>query len=321
MKLSIIIPAYNTGLLLYRCVESIHVPQEWNYEIIIVDDGSTDGITPDICDNIQNSNNNVKVIHTSNNGAYEARLKGITVANGDWIMFMDSDDTMTPDGISGLIGRMNTGADIIVGTLNLNNRSVYNHKINGLLEKSKYLTALLQSKTSIGLYGKLYKRYIFEKPLIKPKERIKINEDLLMLLTAASRASTIYIDANHICYNYIFQENSMRTSMMEVSTWNYLFSLIRTILSPYILEDAIRVAFRRYRLHLIYVCMIRRGQYISITDRIYSDLLDENFWIDLNPEEQYVLKLLKSPTKQHYCHWQAKYIGNAKRYIKKFLPQ
>lgn len=89
--ISIIIPVYNAKLYIKRCVQSICNQSYSKIEIILVDDGSTDG-SSDICDQIERKDQRIKVIHCKNGGAASARNRGLDIAQGEYIMFVDSDD-------------------------------------------------------------------------------------------------------------------------------------------------------------------------------------------------------------------------------------
>ena len=89
--LTVVIPVYNVEKYLKRCVESVLV-QEWhNYDILLVDDGSTDS-SPQICDDYVKAYDFISVIHKENGGLSEARNTGISHAKGDYVYFPDSDD-------------------------------------------------------------------------------------------------------------------------------------------------------------------------------------------------------------------------------------
>lgn len=90
-KISIIIPAYNTEKFISRCVNCFIEQTYSNIEIILVDDGSTDG-TAKLCDQFQNKDSRIVVIHKENGGPSDARNVGIDNASGDLITFFDSDD-------------------------------------------------------------------------------------------------------------------------------------------------------------------------------------------------------------------------------------
>lgn len=91
VKLSVVVPVYNTEVYLPRCVESILSQTYSNIEVILVDDGSTDK-SPEICDRFSQEDRRVRVIHKPNGGVSSARNVGIETASGDYVAFVDSDD-------------------------------------------------------------------------------------------------------------------------------------------------------------------------------------------------------------------------------------
>lgn len=93
MKLSIIVPVYKIRRYLQRCIESILQQTYTDYELILVDDGSTDGCGA-ICDRFAQECDKVKVIHKKNGGLSSARNAGIAAARGEYITFVDGDDTV-----------------------------------------------------------------------------------------------------------------------------------------------------------------------------------------------------------------------------------
>lgn len=94
--LSIIVPVYNVKPYLNRCVRSILAQTFQNFELILVDDGSTDG-SGELCDNLQEGNPKIKVLHQPNSGLSVARNSGLSVAQGEWVGFVDSDDWLEPE--------------------------------------------------------------------------------------------------------------------------------------------------------------------------------------------------------------------------------
>lgn len=93
--LSIIIPVYNTGEYLRACVDSITAQTYSNLEIIIVDDGS-ESFTAELCDELAAGDSRIKVIHKKNEGVSIARNTGLDAASGEFLGFIDSDDTIEP---------------------------------------------------------------------------------------------------------------------------------------------------------------------------------------------------------------------------------
>ena len=107
IKLSIIVPIYNVEQYLRKCVDSLlaqDLPSS-EYEIILVDDESPD-TCPQICDEYAAAHENIRVIHRENGGLSAARNSGIEIAQGDYLMFVDSDDYIEPNVLSGLMAQV-----------------------------------------------------------------------------------------------------------------------------------------------------------------------------------------------------------------------
>ena len=89
--ISIIIPVYNAEATLNKCVDSILMQPFANFEVILVDDGSKDG-SFQICEEYARKDSRVTVIHKENGGVSSARNRGLEIAKGNWVTFVDSDD-------------------------------------------------------------------------------------------------------------------------------------------------------------------------------------------------------------------------------------
>ena len=107
MKLSIIIPAYNAEAYLPQCLDSILAQKHQGCEVIVVDDGSTDGTAA-----LLERYPDVKVVHQENQGMSTARNRGLDEARGEYILFVDSDDMLTSGALATLAAELN-GEDII----------------------------------------------------------------------------------------------------------------------------------------------------------------------------------------------------------------
>jgi len=94
--LSVIIPIFNSREFLPRCVDSILKQSFSDYELLLIDDGSTDG-SGDICDEYSGKDNRVRVFHKENGGVSSARNFGMDYAKGEWLSFLDSDDWIDDD--------------------------------------------------------------------------------------------------------------------------------------------------------------------------------------------------------------------------------
>ena len=96
MKISAIVPVYNSEKYIERCVNSVSQQSYSNWELILVDDGSTDNSYDILC-KLKESEPRIKVLHQKNSGPGIARNAGLSTATGDYIVFIDSDDVIKPD--------------------------------------------------------------------------------------------------------------------------------------------------------------------------------------------------------------------------------
>ena len=110
--MSIIIPVYNAEDYLDRCLHSILEQEFSSYEVILVDDGSSDA-SPLICDRYSSTDPRFRTVHKPNGGVSSARNMGLELAKGEYIMFLDSDDTLLPLGLDDIMGAV-TGEDMVV---------------------------------------------------------------------------------------------------------------------------------------------------------------------------------------------------------------
>lgn len=115
MKLSIVIPIYNKEAYVEVCLKSLLEQDFQDFELIAVDDGSTDG-SGDLCDRMAAKDQRIRVIHQKNGGVTAARRRGVEEARGRYIMFVDADDMLLPHAMRVLHAAIEeTQADEVVG--------------------------------------------------------------------------------------------------------------------------------------------------------------------------------------------------------------
>lgn len=102
--ISVVVPVYNTGMYLENCIDSIMAQDFKNIEIIVIDDGSNDEATLELCDKLESKDERIKVIHQPNTGLSGARNRGVKEAKGNYICFIDSDDTVEKNMLTVLYG-------------------------------------------------------------------------------------------------------------------------------------------------------------------------------------------------------------------------
>lgn len=206
VNISIIIPVYNELKFLRECVNTV-INQNFNesYEIILVDDGSNNGAEKD-CDIIALHYDYIKVIHKQNEGLSAARLTGLKYARGEWIMFMDHDDLVSPNILSDMWKYTNDlSIDLIAcGRIDTNKPELVNWadystsqeiKLKGKEVVELFVKEGNQNTVTTPLWGKLYRRnFLASFDLEKYKSICPTIyfEDVLMM-------PIIYSSANNVC--------------------------------------------------------------------------------------------------------------------------
>lgn len=216
--ISIIVPAYNVENYLEACVASVISEQADDYEVIIVDDGSTDG-TPKLCDKIALSNERISVVHKANGGLSSARNAGIDVAKGDYLMFLDGDDTLTTDALDVLqtVATTHCNADFIQflyeETDEVATRRADSHENNAESHNVEIVTDRHNMFERLLLHGgvyasactKLIKRAIFDN--IRFTEGIKHEDEDFTTKLLSVCGSVAYLDAT--LYLYYMRQGSL----------------------------------------------------------------------------------------------------------------
>ena len=161
---SVIVPVYNVEPYLRKCLDSIVGQTYRDLEILVIDDGSTDG-SGAICDEYAERDDRVKVFHTENRGLSAARNRGLDEAHGEWIGFVDSDDWIEPDMYEVLIRRADeTGADVVEcgHYKEFDGKTITTRKQEQLMSGMDAVRALLKRNLINAVWNKLYKRQCFE---------------------------------------------------------------------------------------------------------------------------------------------------------------
>ena len=207
--ITIIVPIYNVEKYLRECIESICRQTYRNIEIILINDGSNDN-SAKICDEYKEKDSRIKVIHKENGGVSSARNKGLEIAKGAYITFVDGDDYIDEKYCEKLLKNLkeNNVECILCGFNRIYEKTaeVVTKGENLLLDKNKFLNSILTVQGGAGIAAaKLWKR----KAVINVRfnEKIKIGEDSLFGIQAAKNVNNVYI-LNEALYNYRFNKNS-----------------------------------------------------------------------------------------------------------------
>lgn len=224
---SVIIPIYNADKYLCRCIDSILLQSYNNIEIILVNDGSSD-MSTNICELYRAKSDKVKILHKHNEGVTAARRDGLKMAQGEWIMFVDADDTIPYDSISRLFKEIDsTDIDIVMGSWKKcykNKKRLLPISSKGVYDSFNYVKALLLGYVFSGPVGKLYRRNLFDDDTFIISKEITKNEDLIMNLKIANNVTKVKILPQIVVYNYYQNEGSASRSYMPVKYFDLLFT-------------------------------------------------------------------------------------------------
>ncbi len=219
--ISVVVPVYNIADYLERSVESIREQTYRHLEIILVDNGSTDGST-ELVDDLAKIDERIIPLHVEKKGVSFARLEGVKVSSGEWIGFVDGDDVIEPDMYERLLNNaFNYKAQISHCGYQMVFPSRVDYYYNtGRLMQQDNLTGLKDllggSFVEPGLWNKLFHKTLFHS-LLQPDGfdlSIRINEDLLMNYYLFKESfHSVFED---FCpYHYMVRKNSAATSVVS----------------------------------------------------------------------------------------------------------
>lgn len=214
MDISVIIPVYNTEKFLRSCIDSILVQANVSFEIILVDDGSSDS-SPVICDTYANKYNNIKVFHIKNSGPATARNEGFKVAQGEYITFTDSDDKMEPLMLFKMISAgKEHHADIICCNYkevdeegHITDR-IYSNQTYILNHEDALVHFYSKDKIFSQCWTKLFKRQLLIDHHIENDPTLRFDEDIIYNIKAFKHAQTTVI-IDEPLYEYTLRGNSL----------------------------------------------------------------------------------------------------------------
>lgn len=227
MKISVIVPIYNGKLFIERCCIRLAAQTLKDLEFILVDDGSSDG-SAEICDKMGKNYNNCKVIHQNNKGVSAARNRGIELATGEYIGFVDVDDDFEKDMFEYLyMNAVHNDLDVLAME-----QAGTEGSICIFSEQTDWMRAFFESEIGMSVCKKIVKKEIISNQLFPEGKRI--HEDLVgtyNMLIASRRVGSIVTNK----YHYIQREGS--SSRVAVFTDKYLDAVK---IANWMHEDALR---------------------------------------------------------------------------------
>lgn len=241
---SVIVPIYNVEKYLYRCLSSIKDQSYPNFEVIMINDGSTDS-SRTIALNFQNTDNRFKLIDKENGGLSSGRNYGLSFVNGKYVCFVDSDDFLEKHYIEALLHGFTNDIDIVIGDYVIydgKRKKAYHHGPQyspGIYktqdDKKKLLLAMFHGSPVMSVWKNMYRvSFLRDNHLLFVSERLVYAEDKLFHVEAYSLANGIKIVDDIIFYHLIIPgslSQSYRQNYFEMH--KELRSQILKIISRY----------------------------------------------------------------------------------------
>lgn len=235
MTLSIIIPIYNAERYLKACINSIIHQKFSNFELLLIDDGSSDN-SYNLCKEIALTDARIKVFHQNNEGPASARNKGLECANGQYIGFCDSDDIVDSNYYQQLIeNAKKEEADISgVSFKSIDEQGFVTHNFHSnkkyiFTNEEGFKAFLIRDKLDIHVWTKVYRKSFLDNYDIRYEvvKGVKIEEDFLFNLQAFRYAQcTVFEDVD--LYIYLKKESSLSRDYYKHNFHTYLhYSLYR----------------------------------------------------------------------------------------------
>lgn len=229
--ISVIVPVYNTGTYLVKCIESI-ISQDYDHvEVIIVDDGSTDLYTINLCDDLAKKYEVVNVVHKNNGGLSSARNYGVSIAKGNYIAFVDSDDYIEKTTYSDLmLDIQNYNVKMAIGgmVIEFKNKTIQTCSIlnNGIYDAVTIMHYFLLGNWHSACTN-LYHKSLFTDNSFPEGE---INEDYLFNFNIINSIDRISVN-NTPFYHYVKHEGSITTGFASLKhlDWIKHTSFVREI--------------------------------------------------------------------------------------------
>lgn len=235
-KVSIIIPVYNAQKHIKKCLQSILCQSYSDLEILLIDDGSTDSSKQVILE-MQKQDQRIVYYQKENSGPGEARNLGIDIANGTYLVFIDSDDEVQKEYIQTLVSKIEkTNSDIVISGI----QQVLDNDINGkkiIIEDKEYARYIL-----LGVLGKIYKTNYIKSNNIKFSKDM-FAEDAYFNLQALFMTNQIVNDT-YIGYLYKINQEGItkkqakeQNKMQNYKVLDHLWEIMQQKISKETIQD------------------------------------------------------------------------------------
>lgn len=260
-SISVIVPVFNTAKYLDECITSILTQTYSDFELLLVDDGSTDG-SGQICDNYAKNDSRVTVFHQSNKGSGAARNAGLENSAGEWITFVDADDRVKENYLLNLFSHVTGAFDMVVSYSEIyqNDKVVTESYPSKIVDDHNFQTIFTENEMSwhTSPWGKLYRNSLIKKIGLSFFEDMYIGEDAMFVFSYMLKARSFYISSDtDYCYNCGL-ENTLTKRIYSLDSERISHDRIRDIVREMIERKGITDGTALRKLQWLEAYYIRR---------------------------------------------------------------
>lgn len=297
MQFSVIVPVYNMDKYLLECIQSLKAQTFSDFEVILVDDGSTDR-SSDLCDEIAAKDTRFNVLHKKNGGLISARRTGLSIAKGTYILFCDADDMYCNNTLEDINNIINSNyPDLIVfNALVFNEKSEkpFSNSVfdDGLVDKKCFIDEMFESYSLNSMCMKAIRKDIIDIARnYSDFYKCNFGEDLLQSVPIVINAKKIYY-TNKQLYRYRLESGMMRKYAPNYY-WSYRY--INKFIFNQLNAVDIKDAELKTSIHLIKVT------YGAIVQAQFAEYYPKNDWNKIRQDMAYK-NALKTCTKYQLWH-------------------
>lgn len=222
--ISVIVPVYNVEKYLAKCIESILAQGVEDFELLLVNDGSTDGSLA-ICNEYASKDPRMKVVHKVNGGVSTARNCGLDNATGEWVMFVDADDWLAEGALAATLPYIGKYDIVRFSTLDIfADGATHRRTVRSADGWDEAFRQVVGHRTMIGIAGTIYRRSLIEEHHLRFDTSLVYGEDWLFLASAMfrSRSAKTLSDV----YGYIYNRANEASCSNTLSSAKLLQSLM-----------------------------------------------------------------------------------------------
>lgn len=281
-KISVVVPVYNTVKYLKQCLDSIVEQSYLDFQIILIDDGSTDG-SGDLCDDYAEIDNRIKVIHQPNSGSVSARKAGLREAEGEYIYYVDSDDWLDKDVILSfmdiiekhnvdmvLIGnkREYENGKCFIAALPFedgyyDNQWIKNEMIHQLMKTDRFY----ENVQRLAYWNYLIKRELLVKNQKGIDNHIRMADDIVVIYPCLLDAKKLYIKKD-VYYHYRQRTNSLKRTE-AAGEYEGLKLVYRILVNRFLKEKEKDILLKQAKYLVLYCMLLSVSGKLHVADGIF----------------------------------------------------